>query len=319
MTDKQTAQAIEIEAAEWIVRLDLHGRTPELEVELERWLRGDARRQGALLQVEAIWYSLDSMREAEEIPPEPQRRRGISRRWLVGAGAASLAASLAGGLIWWNVADHYSTTIGEIRRVPLADGTVIAVNTASDLSVRMGEKRREIILKTGEAWFQVAKDKSRPFLVEIGPVRAMAVGTSFSVRRREGGAEVLVSEGRVAAWVEGAEGHRVVISAGQRAFVANNAAISVARSEASEVDRALAWRGGKIDLDGDTLADAVAEFNRYNQRHIIVQDPLLAGERFYGVFRIDDPEGFAASVQSILEAPVDVSSPAEIRIGKPTA
>src|SRR3546814_93 len=85
----------------------------------------------------------------------------------------------------------------------------------------------------------------------------------------------------------------------------------------SAIDRALAWRNGKVDLAGDRLDSAVAEFNRYNGRQLTVADPAIAGERLDGVFRTDDPEGFAQAVRITLGVPVDLSNPAQIRIGKP--
>ena len=128
-------------------------------------------------------------------------------------------------------------------------------------------------VEQGEAWFQVAKDKQRPFVVAAGRARIRAVGTAFSVRRRAGGADVLVTEGAVEVWADGAEGHRVRLSAGARGFIADDAAIVQQPAAPSAIDRALAWRSGKVDLAGDRLDSAVAEFNRYNQRRLVIADP----------------------------------------------
>jgi transmembrane sensor len=81
------------------------------------------------------------------------------------------------------------------------------------------------------------------------------------------------------------------------------------------VDRALAWRNGKIHLAGSSLAEAVAEFNRYNGRKLVLADQDLAGERFDGVFRTDDPEGFAKAVKESLGVPIDLGQ-SELRIGR---
>ena len=141
-----------------------------------------------------------------------------------------------------------------------------------------------------------------------------AVGTAFSVRRRNGGADVLVTEGVVETWVAGAEGHRVRVGAGARAFVADNAAITSRFSAPSEIDRALAWRNGKIDLSGETLDWAAAEFNRYNARERIVVDRSIAGERLFGIFRTDDPEGFASAVRMSLGARIARDAEGQITI-----
>lgn len=302
------------EAARWTARMDAGDWSAQDESDLQAWLASHPMHSGALLQAQAAWIStdLELMEDARSDPP-PTR---VSRRWMMAGGGGLIAASLAGGLIWGTASLQYSTGVGEIRRVPLADGSVAAINTASKIAIQVDAKRRNVKLEAGEAWFQVAKDPQRPFVVDAGRVRVRAVGTAFAVRLESNGAQVVVTEGVVEAWVEGAEGHRVRIAAGGRAFVANNAAIDVATAEPSAVDRSLAWRAGKIDLDGNRLDFAVGEFNRYNARKLIIADPALAGEEFDGIFRVDDPEGFAIAVRDSLGVPVDTGHPDGIRIGK---
>ena len=347
---RQTAAQIEREASQWLMRLDRDGRTPELIAELDAWLAGDRRRRGAWLQAEAAWLILDRIGEGDArsvIPAEagisgqevaavygsheaqrldPGLRRddeegnglpipNLLRRRLIVGGGAAIAASLAGGLFILSRPERIVTAVGEIRRVPLADGSTAAINTQSTVAIAIADDRRTVRIEQGEAWFQVRRDPARPFVVEAGRVRVQAVGTAFSVRRRANGADVLVTEGVVEAWADGAEGNRVRLAAGQRAFVADNAAISQAAQAPSEVDRTLAWRSGRIDLAGEPLRHAVQEFNRYNMRQIVIGDPHLADERFYGIFRTDDPEGFAMAVRSSLEVPVQTSA-TEIRIGR---
>lgn len=320
---KVRARAVEIEAeaAQWAMRIDREGRSPVLVAELHRWLAGDSRRAGALLQAEAAWHMLDRLGSGEEQAgrSEAVRERGIriSRRHMLAGGATALAACFAGGLFLLGAPERYETAVGEIRRVPLADGSTAAINTGSRVAVELASRQRLIRIDRGEAWFQVARDKARPFVVAAGPVRVRALGTAFSVRRYQGGADVLVTEGIVEAWVDGAEGHVVRLAAGEQAYVADNAAITRPESRPSDVDRALSWRAGKIDLAGEPLEQAAAEFNRYNVRQIRIADPNLARERLHGVFRTDDPEGFAAAIRRSLEVPVDLSRPSEIRIGGP--
>jgi transmembrane sensor len=314
---RETAAEIETAASHWLMRLDRDGRTPELDAELAQWLAGDRRRKGAWLQAEAAWHLLDRLGTSAEpandvgqddcTPP-------FTRRRLLTGGVAAIAASFAGGLFFLNQPERISTAVGEIRRVPLADGSTAAVNTGSEIAVAMKEARRIVRVDKGEAYFQVAHDKARPFIVEAGRIRVLAVGTAFSVRRRDNGADILVTEGVVEAWANGAEGNKARIAAGQRAFIADNAAIREAKADSAEVDRALAWRSGRIDLAGESLQHAVDEFNRYNTRQIVITDPRLGQERFYGVFRTDDPEGFAMAVHASLSVRVQTSS-SEIRIG----
>ncbi|MDO8910240.1 MAG: FecR domain-containing protein [Phenylobacterium sp.] len=316
MNRRETADEIEEEAARWVWRLDREERTPAIEAALAEWLSGDTRRQGALLLAEASWAMLDrGSQMAGDLPLEHIQRRGVARRSLVAGGGAALAACLAGAGYVALPREQYRTAVGEIRRIPLKDGSTAAINTQSSVEVDLKPNVRLVKLARGEAWFQVAKNPERPFLVEAGAVRVQAVGTAFAVKRREDGAEILVSEGVVETWVKGAEGHRVRLSAGQSVFVAENAAIAERVAGPSEIDRQLAWRSGKIDLAGETLAEAAAEFNRYNVRKLVIANRALANQRFYGLFRTDDPLGFAIAVRHSLGAQVGIDEPGQIIIG----
>lgn len=313
MSSRQSATEIETEAARWVIRLDRDGRSDGTQADLDAWLAGDTRRVGALLQAEAAWSTLDRAR----LQPTPARRPAwtFPSRRMLGAGvAAAIAASIAGA-VWIGMPARYDTTVGEIRRVPLADGSTAAINTASTIAVDLGDDLRRVRVERGEAWFQVARDPNRPFRVEAGLVRIQAIGTAFSVRRLPDGVQVMVSEGTVKVWVDGAQTETVQLKAGSRAFVSDQAVVRDSVGAPSEIDRELAWRSGKIDLAGESLAHAVAEFNRYNSRTLVIADPALADERLYGVFRIDDPAGFANTVAYSLQTTVKAGD-AAITIGE---
>lgn len=309
----QTAREIEDDAARWVARMDGAEWGDADETELERWLGADPRRQGALLRAQAAWATLDTLpaETDEDSPAAPHTRR----RFLIG-GSAAIAASLAGGLFLIGGGTRYGTEVGEIRRVPLADGSTMVINTASLASVDLAKVRRRVRIRQGELWFQVAKDPARPFVVEAGPIRVQAVGTAFAVRRRDAGADIFVTEGVVEAWSEGAAAPHVRIVAGEHAFVADDAAVVRSPASATSVYRALAWREGKIDLAGVTLAEAAAEFNRYNHRQLVIVDPGIAKESFDGTLRTDDLVGFAMAVRESLDVPIDLSDPDQIRVGR---
>ncbi|WP_426026346.1 FecR family protein [Brevundimonas sp. TSRC1-1] len=319
MNVRQSASEIEADAARWVMRLDRDGREA-VRADLEAWLEGDIRRAGALLQAEAAWTRLD--RAAGTVSRESRKaRRGAwrmpSRRILLGGFAAAAATFIAGVAIIPQQPRSYVTTLGEIRRLPLADGSTASINSSSRMNVDFKTDLRRVALERGEAWFQVARDPSRPFRVEIGRVRVQAVGTAFSVRRLHDGVEVRVTEGVVKVWVEGTAGRTVELAAGTTSFVGEGRdSASPPVVAPTEIDRDLAWRSGQIDLAGETLQEAVAEFNRYNARALVIGDEALASERLYGVFRLDDPEGFARSVAVSLEATA-TSDAAEIRLSRP--
>ncbi|HWW27639.1 MAG TPA: FecR domain-containing protein, partial [Caulobacter sp.] len=183
MTDRETAEDIEAEAARWVWRLDRDGRVPELEIQLEAWLAGDARRRGAFLKAESVWTLLD-LAGGTASRPFTRPARPVSRRVLLAGTGGAIAAAMVGAGVLMLREDRFSTGVGEVRRVPLEDGSAVAINTASAVEVAFQRTQRTIRLKDGEAWFQVAKDVQRPFVVEAGAVRVRAVGTAFSVRRR---------------------------------------------------------------------------------------------------------------------------------------
>jgi transmembrane sensor len=313
-TTRPTATEIAGEAAHWVAQMDRGGWTDADEDALELWMRSDPRREGALLQAQAAWISAETALAPApaEAAPEP---RWWSRRSLLAGGGAAIAASAAGLFVLLDGPTRYDTTVGEIRRLPLRDGSAVAINTASTLDVAITDTARRVTVERGEAWFQVAKDRARPFVVEAGNVRVQAVGTAFSVRRRAEGIDIIVTEGVVEAWVAGAEQARKRIAAGSGGFVRDGSPL-VDVTGGSAIDRPLAWRNGKIDLVGTTLGDAVAEFNRYNTRRLTIADADLGKLQVDGMFRTDDPEGFAMAVHGLLDVAVDLSDPGEIRLGK---
>jgi transmembrane sensor len=132
------------------------------------------------------------------------------------------------------------------------------------------------------------------------------VGTAFSVRRGDeagAGVDVMVTEGVVETWIEGEQAPRRRLSAGSRIILASAVSPTVAESP-SEIERSLAWRNGEIALDGESLEQAARLFNRYNSRQIVIEDPILAQERFVGLFQTNEPESFAAAVAATLDAVV---------------
>lgn len=306
------------EAARFVARMDGDVWSAADEAELQAWLAEDTLRQGLLLQVQAHWLALTPQPEVVRAESEPEdadaaptavwRRRGVM------AGIAASVALAFGGLRWSQSSAAYTTRLGEIRRLPLSDGSVMTMNSGSELTVTMAQQAREVEITQGEAWFEVAKDATRPFVVASGDVRVRAVDTAFSVRRREMGVEILVTEGVVETWAQGDRNLHMRLQAGDRATMNASAVLDYETGISSSVDRALAWRGGMIDLGGRTLYDAADEFNRYNSRQIIIADPRIAREQLDGLFRVNDPEGFAEAVKASLGVSLDTSNPALIRI-----
>lgn len=321
MTDeRETADAINERATAWVARIDRFGLDDATHAELEAWLAGDGRRRGAFLRADAAWRMLDRASQLALVPattlaeqPELIPKSATRRRFLIGA--AALAAGLAGVALLPG-GNRYRTKVGEIRRLPLPDGSLAAINTQSEVAIAVTETRREVRVEEGEAWFQVKKDAARPFLVAVGDIRVQAVGTAFAVRRRDEGVEVQVTEGVVETWSTRSPNERTRLAAGSKALIAETGAPAQPPVEAPvEIDRSLAWRTGQLIFDGDTLAQAAAEFNRYNERQVVIADPALGQEKLVGRFRTNEPDSFARAVATTLGARISAGDK-EIRISR---
>lgn len=300
----ERASWIEEAACDWAARIDRGLRDDEPRL-LAEWLEGDARRRGALLRAQAALSVLDRGRALgtgedegeEEAHPLSSR---FSRRRMLSLGGG-IAAVLVAGIGWrvWPMSERLATRVGEIRRLPLEDGSMAVVNTGTRLRFAFTERRRDVELADGEAWFQVAKNHARPFVVSTGPARVQAVGTAFDVRRHPRATEVMVTEGTVKVWSDGEEDHFVHVRAGQRAVVLDRGGVTVADISPARFSQQLAWREGRIVLDDMTLASAAEEFNRYHQVQLEV-DPAIADKRLVGWFRTDDLDGFVNASATVV-------------------
>ncbi len=211
---------------------------------LAAWLAEDGRHRGALLRATAALGLLDRARALSGLSGDEEVPRGDRRhwrRWGGGAMAAALVAGLSLGF-WPDRAERIDTRIGEIRRMPLADGSVALVNSGTTLRVAFTPAERHIDVSKGEAWFQVAHNPKRPFVVASGSYRVQAVGTAFDVRREGEAARVVVTKGVVKIWsVDSAEPRAACPRANGRSCI--RAGWPCGRWNPRP--RTSSWRGGK--------------------------------------------------------------------------
>jgi transmembrane sensor len=310
---------IEQIANRWVVRQAEHGLDPDEQADFDAWCAQDARHLGAYARALAIHDALVDVAgrlEARGLDVEPAVRPGRERmgradRWSVlryGAMAAGIAAVFVAATLFSQPRSiSFATAVGEFRRVPLADQSIANINSGSRIDVTLTDRLRQVDLNNGEAWFEVAKDKSRPFVVNAGFAHVRAVGTSFGVDRQGDAVEIAVTEGVVEVWRSGASGQSQLVTAGEQATVpANGGAIAIVRRP-DDIARKLAWREGQLVFIDQTLALAVAEFNRYSRKKLVVADPKLAQRRLAGQYRVDDPERFARAVSTLFGAPLAIT------------
>lgn len=296
---------IEAQAALWVVRQQRGPLAAEEQRELDRWLEADHRHRGAYLRTSAAWIDLDRLAalgaghavESDE-RPSGNAQKPSSRRYFLAASVATVTAAGAGAWWWQRIhASSYASDVGEVRRVSLADGSQMVLNTATNVTVRMDETRRDIRLDRGEGLFEVAKDPVRPFVVHTGLISVRAVGTVFAVRAVDGRVHVTVTEG-VVELVDNARPGRVIrrIEANEYATVTKQREVDVHPLKREQARRRLLWQEGMVDFAGDPLSEAVAEMNRHNRRQIVIDDAALAARPVVGLFRANDPDNFAATV-----------------------
>jgi transmembrane sensor len=235
----------------------------------------------------------------------------LSRRGALAA-AGGLAASVAAATVGVGIlttARRLDTRKGEVKVEPLADGSLVTLNTASSLAVDFSPHRRNITLIAGEVLFDVAKDKSRPFIVTAGEVQIRAVGTSFTVRHLANlPVQVLVREGVVEVSKTNQKSTpplRAALNTQVTAPVSDASPVA-ARLAAPELGRQLAWRQGRLAFEGQTLAQAAAEFERYSDTKIVIGDPALGREEIAGLYQANDPIGFSKAIAAVLDAHAEV-------------
>jgi transmembrane sensor len=279
--------------ADLFATLPLHTPAEPQEQEDEEPLESDAR-----TQIDIPARRRDARKHTGQHEVRPDRRRWLAAAAVVAA--VGLLAAMGTLRFGWN---SYETDVGGREQIVLADGSTVELNTDSELRARITRARRDIVLIRGEALFHVAHDTARPFYVTAGNTVVRAVGTAFSVRIRDSEhVDVLVAEGRVAVGVPNSPEQPTLpptasaLSAGESATVVRGA-LSVKHLQADDVNRKLAWTAGHLSFRGETLTEAVQEFNRYSRRRLAIADPSITLLQVGGTFQATDPESFVAALE----------------------
>lgn len=279
--------SVDAAAAEWLAKLQHEDLPPAERIAFDQWMDADPAHAVAFARIEYAWEHASRLQAAPRIP---ERVASPPRRPVWGIAAGFLAAMI-GAMAWYFTwqSTAYTTALGERRSVALADGSQVNLNTASRIEVELGEQQRIVRLVSGEGLFKVAHDEQRPFIVIAGNTSVRAVGTAFNVRLRgPQQVEVTVTDG--------------VVAIGEQRVSADSVAMVVAgemnRVELTpdDVQRRVAWREGVIALNGETLAQAVEEFNRYREHKLVVADPTIAQIRVGGRFETDEADKFLNAV-----------------------
>lgn len=324
--------AIEEAAAGWLVERD-RGLSPAREAEFLRWLRADPAHEATYRALAATWSMIGGAGAIER----PVAARAASP-WRAGWLAAAVAAAAALAVAYFGsypgqqapsrerldgrFAMTAKTEVGGVRRIDLPDGSVIQLNTDSVVDVEFAPGLRRVRLARGEAYFTVARNPARPFVVSAGGVDVRVLGTVFNVRLKPDAVDVLVTEGRVRVGSPAAHpasepgAHAPAeLTAGQRVSLnLGHSEPEVAQQPVAatpaHIRQTLAWQGRRLDFDATPLSEIVAEINRYNRHQLSIADERLRERRFGGSFPATDHE----TVVRMLEA--DFGVEAERRAGQ---
>jgi len=304
------AREIDARAAYWIQRREFWNWTETDQIQFDEWLAESLAHQVAYVRLTMGWNRterLAALRSAqdEQAPSSTRSPRMLAFGAMAGLVIAAILGIAALPLFLRSTTQTYVTAVGGHQTVRLADGSQVELNTDTVLTVRLGERQREITLDRGEAYFKVLHDARRPFVVVAGDRRVTDIGTAFSVRRDTQRLEVMVMEGRVRFEASGEKATKPAMLSKGDVAVATQNSLSVTRKSDQKLVSELSWRRGQLVFEHTTLADAAAEFNRYNREKLIIADPAAEQRMIGATFRTNDIKAFARVAQEIFGLRVD--------------
>ena len=334
--------AIDAEAAVWVARFDRGEITARDHAAFQEWLHRSALHREAIAEYGNLWSELDELRlltdarEAELATHARDTQTATlmrARPWL--AACAAVVIAVAGGAAFFHPKPlqlakaqiqpparySYETPVGGHKRITLADGSLVILNTNSRLNVNFSGKCRDVHLIRGEAFFEVVHDKARPFTVYADNYVVRDIGTAFDVHLSNAGlVEVGVTKGSVeVAPVRRASGQSNVgkslgvIAAGQHIVLGQK--VEVVQPVSSAVmGRKLAWRQGELIYTGQPLAEVLADVSRYSDIKIELTDPALENLPVGGAFRTDQIGAIFAALQENFGLHAEWINPEHVRL-----
>lgn len=333
---------VEAQAAGWIMRFEDGDASDQDYAAFQAWQNTSEHHRNAFERLAGLWGALDIVEELNDYAAADDsvllieenarpRWRSFARRSVLSAFAASFAL-IVGTVVAFDVfqGHHqgvYQTAIGERKLVNLPDGSIIELNTNSLVEVNYSRSTRDIHLIRGEAYFDVAANKDRPFSVYAGKGVVTAVGTAFTVHLRDKTIEVLVSEGRVSLAsipvnkeMSGADFNQEIlieplleITAGQHA-VFEDEIKQLAYLEEKVLDRRLAWREGILVFVGEPLSNVVESISRYTDITIEIEDSELRDLPIAGNFKVGEVEAMFEAISIMTNVQIERVSSKYVRL-----
>lgn len=323
---------LEAQAAEWLIRLDDEGCSPDDYAEFEKWRTRSDHHREIFNRLAADWKGFDRLSDLNDYTALIDHSTiaefevKVSRRRFLITLAASIAMAFGVGALYnsffWGKPDVFQTAVGERKRIELPDSTIIELNTNSLVHAVYSKSTREIRLLKGEAYFEVTHDPSRPLSVFAGQGIVEVLGTAFTVRmRNDEKIDVLVSEGNVALGVLDSvtpDGIKPLtkIQAGQDVVLHREEIEHLRDLDLEEIARKLSWRNGILSFRGESLADVVADMSRYADVRIEIDDEDLRRLTVDGYFRVGEIETMIEALKVMADLEVEQVNPNYFRLTK---
>jgi transmembrane sensor len=310
-------------AAAWVVKIENQDLSAEEQKSLNNWLQQSPKHKEELYRLANLWDSMSEIgeninsAEPEVIHPPLIEKNNLRKKWhtkYMIAACFSLFMVIPLIAFFYNFVDltssngQYTTDVGEQRSITLSDGSEIFLNTNSLVNVSFSRNIRLITLQKGEANFDVAPNKSRPFIVKASNGDVRALGTSFSVRLEKNKVNVLVSHGTVR--VRAIEDEKldnvttsvnadseVTVGAGNHVIFDNTKVESVIKEDDQTLAKKLYWKQGFLAFDDEKLSDVVTEISRYTRMNIVISDPQIAELRVGGFYPINNLDKVFTSLE----------------------
>lgn len=309
-SDRRVPDGLVKEAAAWCARMDAKDLSPAEDLELRGWLADDARRRAAFESVSRIMtdpaltaalreVDHENVSDAMRLLPQSATDRRHPSTWLT----ATFGAVLVLGLVWvvsmWmNPASLpklvVSTAPGQTRTVSLADGSSVQLSGGTTLEVQMESSRRIVRMQAGEAFFTVAPDSARPFIVTVADARVQVLGTAFDLSETHDGLELSVYHGRVAFGHGDRFSEAIEVKAGERAYMRDGVTSAAEPFDPEAGD----WRNGWLQTNDVTLGALAQRLSRRFGVDVSVA-PALAEKRIAGRFRVDSSEKLLQLLSSV--------------------
>ena len=351
-SDEQIRAAIAEQAGEWFVAQQAGPLAEEESAAFLAWLRASPVHVREYLGVARVAHHLAVAVGAPSVPLQtflaqaqaedesvvairaqtPRRRASVARgvaTWAVPIAASLIAVGI--GALWYahdgellGIPKTYRTAHGEQSIERLPDGSILRLDTDSEVTVRYSSRERRVDLNRGQALFEVTHEGGRRFRVKAGNAGAIAVGTRFDVYREAGVTELTVAEGEIVVftgepwwlWTGNSAPAEVQhLSAGFQIRIDDSGL--AAQPVPVDLIQKLAWAEHKLVFERRPLGEVAAEFNRYSRIPVEIEGEELRSLPVSGMFDASDAESFVAFLERLPGVKVE-RTPKRIRVVKAT-